>query len=98
MNNTEKTYNEITNLLKKIPLSERLKILSNLIFNDYQEYKKFDTLYKNIDKQDLKLLDNFRELEELYHFNKDSYVFVLLNAAHDLLSVSSSIESDLKSK
>lgn len=96
MNTLESKFNEVSLLLENLAIDQKLKIVANLLFSDYPDYKKLDTLYKQIDKPDLKLLNNYRELEDTYHFSKDSYVYNILNCAHDLLSISSSIEMNIR--
>lgn len=84
--NTEKIHEQVSKSLSKLPLDKKLLIVSNLLFDDYQEFKKLDALYNNIEKRDLNNLENHSELIDLYYDSKESFVFSLLNAAHEVLS------------
>ena len=42
-------YNSISNTLSKLELSDRLLIISNLLFDCYSEARKCDVLYNKIE-------------------------------------------------
>lgn len=79
-----KTLETLEETLSQHSLEEKLILLSNCLFNLYPELKKADTL-KGIEAPEMRLPENYAELEEVYSFNKGAAVFLVLNAAHDLL-------------
>lgn len=75
--------------LESQELKNRLLILSNHLFDLYQDLKVADVKWNGIDKPILNHLDNYNELEDVYGFDKDnSFVYLILNSAHDMLALS----------
>lgn len=81
-------YNSISETLSKLELSDRLLVISNLLFDCYPEARKADVLYNKIDKPILENIENYSYMKELYNFEETSYVYVILDRAHDLLRAS----------
>lgn len=86
-------YSMCRDALDRCTTEDKLVVISNLLFTLYQEVRKLDVLYNDLDKPLLENLENYRELQDVYSFNQGSYVYNILNAAHDVLSVSLSISS-----
>lgn len=70
-----------------------LILLANYLFDLYPELYKLDILHKELDLGILKFPENYSELSDIYAFNKDSYVYTVLNSAHDLILVSEQIRN-----
>ena len=92
----EMNYENFKKILNdyNLDLPYTLVLLANYIFDLYPELYKRDILYKDIDVNSLKLPENYSELQDIYAFQQQSYVFTTLNAAHDLLLVA----EDLRNK
>ena len=85
-------YNSISNTLSKLELSDRLLIISNLLFDCYSEARKCDVLYNKIDKPPLENIEDYAYMKELYNFEETSYVYIILDRAHDLLRASLNLD------
>ena len=86
INSLDKSYSEFSKTLNTLDLSERLLIISNLLFECYPLAKKADNIYNNLDIPYLETLENYSLLKEYYDFHQKSFVYVILDRAHDLLS------------
>lgn len=86
--NTSTRYKELSEKLENIELSNKLLILSNLLFDCYQDTKRADLLYQQIDKPDIEVMENYAYMKELYNFEENSFVYILLDRAHDILRLS----------
>lgn len=80
-----KSYSSISNSMKDLDLSERLLIISNLLFDCYSLARKADIIYNDLDVEILSTLESYSLLKEFYDFKQESFVFVTLDKAHDLL-------------
>ena len=87
LSSLDKVYPEITSRLSKLDLSERLLIISNLLFECYPLAKKADNIYNNLDIPEISPLESYATLKEFYNFHETSFVFVTLDRAHDLLAM-----------
>ena len=87
INSLDKSYSEFSKTLNTLDLSERLLIISNLLFECYPLAKKADNIYNNLDIPYLETLENYSLLKEYYDFHQKSFVYVILDRAHDLLSI-----------
>lgn len=81
-------FNEIKGILKDKELSDKLLIISNLLFECYPEARKADLIYNKIDKSFLENLEDYAYMKELYNFEETSFVYIILDRAHDLLRTS----------
>lgn len=81
-------FNEIKGILKGKELSDKLLIISNLLFECYPEARKADLIYNKIDKPILENIEDYSFIKELYNFEESSYVYIILDRAHDLLRAS----------
>ena len=81
-------FNEIKDILKDKELSDKLLIISNLLFECYPEARKADLIYNKIDKPILQNIEDYSFIKELYNFEESSYVYIILDRAHDLLRAS----------
>lgn len=81
----DKSYSELSNTLNKLDLSERLLIISNLLFDCYPLARKADNIYNNLDIPIIETLENHSVLKEYYNFHQQSFVYITLDRAHDLL-------------
>ena len=81
-------FNEIKGILKDKELSDKLLIISNLLFECYPEARKADLIYNKIDKPILENIEDYSFIKELYNFEESSYVYIILDRAHDLLRAS----------
>ena len=84
--NLTKSYTEFSKTLNTLDLSERLLIISNLLFECYPLARKADNIYNSLDIPFLDTLENYSLLKEYYDFHQKSFVYVILDRAHDLLS------------
>lgn len=84
--NLNKSYTEFSKTLNTLDLSERLLIISNLLFECYPLARKADNIYNGLDIPYLDTLENYSLLKEYYDFHQKSFVYVILDRAHDLLS------------
>ena len=69
-----------------------LLLIANYLFEMYPILHRYDVLYNGLDLGLMKLPENYSELNDTYAFHKNSYVYSVLNAAHDLLLVSEAME------
>ena len=81
-----KSYLNISKSLEGLDLPERLLIISNLLFECYPLARKADNIYNNLDLPYLDTLENHSLLKEYYNFHQESFVYITLDRAHDLLS------------
>ena len=82
----DKSYSDLSNALSKLDLSERLLIISNLLFECYPLAKKADNIYNNLDIPFIDTLENYSLLKDYYNFHQQSFVYIILDRAHDLLA------------
>lgn len=85
-------YDFIMEKLSGLELSDKLLIISNLLFECYSEARKADILYNKIDKPVLANVEDYAFMKELYNFEETSFVYVILDRAHDLLRVSLNLD------
>lgn len=83
-----KIYEDAKQILETCDLSDKLLIISNLLFDCYEDARKSDLMFNNLDKPVLKNVEDYAYMKELYDFEETSFVFVTLDRAHDLLSLS----------
>lgn len=81
----DKSYSELSKTLSKLDLSERLLIISNLLFDCYPLARKADNIYNNLDISVIEVLENHSMLKEYYNFHQQSFTYITLDRAHDLL-------------
>lgn len=88
-------YNAIKNELDKYKSDPAtiLVLLGNYLFDMYNDLYRLDVLHKELDLGMLKYPENYSELSDVYAFNKDSYVYTVLNSAHDLILTSEQIRN-----
>lgn len=86
----EQSYREVKKTLDNISpdTEERLLFIANYLFDMYSDLRKKDTLHKSIEVPPLRILENYSELTEAYAFHRETYVYIVLNAAHDILLAS----------
>lgn len=86
----EQSYREIKKALDSVSpdTEERLLYIANYLFDMYFDLRRKDILHKGIEIPPLQVLENYSELAEAYAFHKETYVYTVLNAAHDILLAS----------
>lgn len=89
----EQSYKEVKKVLDNTSpdIEERLLYVANYLFDMYSDLRKKDILHKDTEIPPLQVLENYSELAEVYAFHKETYVYTVLNAAHDILLASEQI-------
>ena len=91
--NLTKEYTKLSNQVKDLSLNDKLLIISNLLFDCYEDCYKADILYKDLQPSKLTNLENYSELKDTYAFKENSFVFNTLESAHTILSTSIHLNS-----
>lgn len=84
----EESYKKVQEVVSELFLKDKLSIAANIIFDAYPELKKQEVLVQGIELPELKYLEDFYELNEVYSFKQESLVYRSLSAAHELLTLS----------
>ena len=85
---TDTAYNKINRAMNDLQLTDKLLVISNLLFDCYPQAHTSDIIYNKLDKPHLKVLQDYTTLKDLYGFNEDSFVFKTLDSAHNILEMS----------
>ncbi len=89
MKDINESFNIILNEFNTYDVEDKLKIISNLIFNLYPDLYKSDVLWNKLKVPELSLMEDYQELSDTYGFHKnESYVYKVLDSAHNLLAIS----------
>ena len=89
MKDINESFDMILNEFDIYEVEDKLKIISNLIFNVYPDLYKSDVLWNKLKVPELSLMEDYQELSDTYGFHKnESYVYKVLDSAHNLLAIS----------
>lgn len=84
-------YKDVEEILLDTKVEDKLVVLSNLLFDCYNELYNEDILWNKVQVSKLKLKEDFNELEDTYSFHKESFVYKVLDSAHNILLVSNTL-------
>lgn len=95
METNDTVYNQITEILKDYTIEDKLIFITNLLFDSYDELYKEDKLWNKLNLPNLKFKEDYNELEDTYNFHKEnSYVYTVLDSAHDILLIANNINKN----